>query len=296
MRHRLALLVALSVVALSLAACGAPESERAAGEATLRFSGIPDQDTTVLDQKFKPVAAYLEKALGVPVEYVPTKDYQASVEAFTNGDIQFAWFGGLSGVQARHRVEGARAIAQGTEDPSFLSYFIAHKDAGLEASDTFPVAAKGKTFTFGSESSTSGRLMPEHFIRENTQEAPEAFFSRVAFQKNHDQTVEIVTSGAVEVGAVNYKVYDRRVANGQTDPAVCKIIWKTPTYADYNFTAHPKLETMFGAGFTKKLQDALLAIKDPAVLAAFQRSGFIAAKDEDFEGIRTVAKALGFLD
>jgi phosphate/phosphite/phosphonate ABC transporter binding protein len=140
----------------------------------LRFSAIPDQDKTELKEKFDAWAEHLTAALDVPVEYVPASDYKASVEMFRNGDIQLAWFGGLTGVQARHAVDGARAIAQGKADPQYLSYFIAHKDTGLTESDEFPTDLAMRTFTFGSESSTSGRLMPEFFIRQNTGKSPKS--------------------------------------------------------------------------------------------------------------------------
>ncbi|MHC5012191.1 MAG: putative selenate ABC transporter substrate-binding protein [Planctomycetota bacterium] len=262
----------------------------------LRFTAIPDQDATRLKQKFDPVGAYLADALGVEVAYVPVKDYAASVEGFKNGEIHLAWFGGLTGVQARHAVDGARAIAQGIEDPQFVSYFIAHRDTGIEPSDTFPMGMEGRSFTFGSESSTSGRLMPEFFVQEHTGKSPRDFFSSVGFSGDHDKTVELVASGAVEVGAVNYKVYDRRVAEGQTDPETCVIVWRTPPYADYNFTAHPALEEMYGEGFIDRLQGALVAMKDEALLSAFPREALIPATNEEFEGIRVVAEGLGFLD
>jgi phosphonate transport system substrate-binding protein len=262
---------------------------------TLRFSAIPDQDETRLREKFAPVSAYLSESLGVPVEYVHATKYSDSVDLFKNGDIQLAWFGGLSGVQARHAVSGARAIAQGAEDPEFYSYFIAHKDAGIEAGADFPSAIAGKRFTFGSMGSTSGRLMPESFIRNNTGKSPEDLFSAVSFSGSHDRTVELVASGQFDVGAVNYTVYDRRVKEGETDASVVKVIWKTPFYADYNFTAHPDLETTYGAGFTDKLQKALIAMKDPELLSAFPRSAMIFATNADFEAIRELAVQLEFI-
>ena len=187
-------------------------------------------------------ARFLSKRLGVPVEYVHATRYADAVDLFKNGDVHLAWFGGLSGVQARDAVKGARAIVQGAEDPNFYSYFIAHADAGLVPGDGFPTAMAGKRFTFGSMGSTSGRLMPEAFIREHTGKESQDFFASVSFSGSHDKTVELVGSGQFEVGAVNYKVYDRRVAEGETDPSVVQIIWKTPGYADYNFTAHPELD------------------------------------------------------
>ncbi|MFV1960034.1 MAG: putative selenate ABC transporter substrate-binding protein [Planctomycetota bacterium] len=266
------------------------------GPARLAFSAIRDQDATRLEARFDPVARYLAEALGVEVEYVPTSDYRASVEMFANGDLQLAWFGGLTGVQARGLVPGARAIAMGEEDRAFRSYFIANRDTGIERSKTFPLAMRGRTFTFGSESSTSGRLMPEHFLRLYTGQGPEAFFSRVLFSGDHDQTAELVQAGAVEVGAINALVYDRRVREGETDPAICRVVWETPPYADYNFTAHPMLEAMFGPGFIDRLQRALVAMDDPELLAAFPRKRLVPASNEDFRGIEEVARTLHFLD
>lgn len=262
----------------------------------LKFSAIPDQNRTELKEKFDALANYLTEQLDVEFQYVPSIDYKASVDAFKNGDIQLAWFGGLTGVQARHAVEGARAIAQGNSDPTFISYFIAHQDTGLKQSKDFPAELGKHSFTFGSESSTSGRLMPQFFIRENTGMSPDDFFAQApTYSGSHDRTVELVESGQVQTGVVNFKVYDKRVAEGKTDPEVCKIIWVTPEYADYNFTAHPDLEESFGGGFTAKLQQTLINIDDPQLLSAFPREALIEATNADFEGIKNVAKKLGFL-
>lgn len=261
--------------------------------AILRFTAIPDQISTELQEKFQPLSDYLSQQLGVPVQYLPARDYQASVEMFKNADVLLAWFGGLTGVQARQGVPGASAIAQGEADPKYYSYFIAHKDTGLKLSEEFPAAITNLRFTFGSVSSTSGRLMPEYFIRQNTGQSLQDFFKHpVGFSGSHDKTAELVESGQYQVGVINYKVYDRRVEAGQTEPEVCRIIWKTPLYADYNWTAHPDLEIQFGPGFTDRLQQALIGIDDPLLLAALPRNRLIAARNQDFEGIRKVAQEL----
>lgn len=285
--HRRALLI------LALVFQGACTTGDDAGPNTLRFTAIPDDNTTELQEKFAPVAAYLSTALGVPVVYVPSSDYGASVEMFKNGDIQLAWFGGLTGVQARQAVPGAHAIVQGVEDPNYFSYFIAHTSTGLQRSDDFPVAIRDLKFTFGSPMSTSGRLMPEHFIRASTGMSPDEFFEHdYGFSGSHNKTAEQVQSGAYQAGVLNYKVYESMIEKGQIDPDVCRVIWKTPPYADYNFTAHPDLEHMFGEGFTLKLQRALIAMDDEELLAAFKRSGLIAADDRQFDDILTVARSL----
>jgi phosphonate transport system substrate-binding protein len=297
---RLATFAAGLALAVTLAGCGggapSPEGSTAAPRPTLRFTAIPDQNSTELEEKFAPFARHLSAELGVAVEYLPARDYQAAVESFKNSDAQLAWFGGLTGVQARSAVAGARAIAQGDADPNYYSYFIAHRDTGLPRSDAFPQDIARFRFTFGSESSTSGRLMPEHFLRQATGKSPQEFFSEpVGFSGSHDKTAELVASGQYQVGVLNYKVYDRRVAEGTTDPEVVRIIWQTPPYADYNWTAHPDLERVFGAGFTDRLQQALVAIDDPALLAALPRERLIPAANEEFEGIRQVAEQLGML-
>ncbi|WP_022706190.1 putative selenate ABC transporter substrate-binding protein [Paracoccus zeaxanthinifaciens] len=263
---------------------------------TLYFSAIPDEDETRLAERFGAVAEYLTDELGVPVEFVPVKSYPAAVTAFRNDQVQLAWFGGLSGVQARLLVEDARAIAQGTEDAEFVTYFIANTETGLTESDAFPEAAKGMSFTFGAKTSTSGRLMPEFHIREETGEAPEAFFDRVGFSGDHSQTLRLVGSGAWDVGALNFAVYDQAVAEGAPEVETAKVVWKTPPYPDYNWTIRGDVDARWGEGFADRVQAALIGMDDPELLAAFPREGFIPATNDDYAPIEDVARQLDLLD
>ena len=290
---------------LLLAACGGDKSGGGSGggdaKPTLTFSAIPGEEDTKLTEKFSKFGDYLGEKLGVKVEYRPSASYGASVKMFEKGEIQLAWFGGLTGVQARHKVAGAEAIAQGAEDPNYFSYFVANADAGItpsEDQDTFPSGLEGKTFTFGSERSTSGLLMPQHFIQKFTGKTPkELFGSEPQFSKKHNLTAKWVESGKVQVGAMSYKTYDKMVKKGEIDPKKCVVIWKTPYYADYNFTAHPKLNEMYGDGFVAKLKAAILAYDDKDVLEnGFQRSKMISAENPDFAKIKELADKLGFLD
>lgn len=291
--NTIAAVVVLVTLAI-LGGCGGKSPDGA--QSVLKYSAIPDQNTTELAQRFAPLTAYLAGELGVPVEYVPARDYQASVEMFRNGDIMLAWFGGLTGVQARVAVPGARAIAQGAADPRYYSYFIANAATGLERSDAFPAGLGELTFTFGSESSTSGRLMPEYFIKRQTGKSPAEFFTQpFGYSGSHDKTCELVEAGRFQAGVVNYKVYDRRVAAGTTDPEVCRIIWQTPFYADYNFTAHPALDTVYGEGFTDRLQAVLTGITDVELLSALPRERLIPARNSEFAGIEAVARELGMV-
>lgn len=263
---------------------------------TLVFSAIPDQDETRLKERFGDVAKYLEKELGIPVKYVPVKSYAAVVTAFRNDQVQLAWFGGLSGVQARLKVPDSKAIAQGVEDPKFHSFIIANHSTGLKAGDGFPKGIAGKTFTFGSKGSTSGRLMPQYFIQENMGKNVDDIFKRVGFSGNHSKTIALVQSGAYEVGAVNYKVWKKELKAGKIDPNKVSIIWQTPGYPDYQWTIRGDVDKKWGAGFSDKVQKALLDLKDPDLLERFPRSGFIAAANEDYQPILDTAKSIGIID
>ena len=285
-------LLATACAVLLLAACDSREPAQ-----TFTFTAIPDQDESRLEQRFGKVAEHLEEALGVPVKYVPVKSYPAAVTAFRNDQVQMAWFGGLSGVQARRLVPGSRAVAQGEEDTAFKSYFIAHADTGLEPGDSLPDAfAEQPSFTFGSKGSTSGRLMPEYFFRERFGAAPQALIDKVGFSGDHSRTLSLVESGAYATGALNYQVWDQALADGDIDTDKVQVIWETPAYPDYHWTVRGDLDQRFGDGFTERVTDALLAIDDPALLEAFPRHRFVPASNDDYQAIEDTAEAIGLLD
>jgi phosphonate transport system substrate-binding protein len=263
---------------------------------TLVFSAIPDQDETRLKERFGGMADYLSEKLGVSVKYVPVKSYAAVVTAFRNDQVQLAWFGGLSGVQARLAVEGSKAIAQGIEDTKFHTYIIANHSTGLKASDDFPKDIAGKTFTFGSKGSTSGRLMPQFYIEEALKEKVDSIFKRVGFSGNHSKTISLVESGAYELGAVNFKVWDKAVDDKTVDLEKVSVIWKTPAYPDYQWTIRGDVDSVWGEGFSDKVKAALLDLKDPELLDKFPRSGFIEAKNSDYQPILDTAKSIGLID
>lgn len=260
------------------------------------FTAIPDADETRLATRFQKVADYLSQQLGVEVRYLPVKSYAAAVSAFRNNQVQLAWFGGLTGVQARRLVPGSQAIAQGAEDSSFRSYFIVHTSTGLTRGDKLPAGLKGLTFTFGAKTSTSGRLMPEYYLRQRFGEAPDKIFSRVGYSGNHSRTIALVQSGAYQAGAVNFEVWKAEKAAGQIDPSKVRVIWATPTYPDYQWTIRGDVDQTWGKGFGDKVRKALLDMTDPTLLKTFPRSGFIPASNADYKPIEQTGEAIGLLE
>src|SRR5262245_39796832 len=156
-----------ALLALAPSGCGGSPGDQAAGAGkTFTVSAIPDQDPQKLQRQFDGVSRYLAKALGVKVRYVPVIDYTASVTGFRRGDLDLVFFGGLTGVQARLQVPGAVPLAQRDIDAQFHTVFVANASAGIKPFQDVAglKAMAGHTFTFGSESSTSGRLMPQYFL------------------------------------------------------------------------------------------------------------------------------------
>ena len=268
-------LLATACAVLLLAACDSREPAQ-----TFTFTAIPDQDESRLEQRFGKVAEHLEEALGVPVKYVPVKSYPAAVTAFRNDEVQMAWFGGLSGVQARRLVPGSQAIAQ-----------------GQEPGDSLPDAfAEQPSFTFGSKGSTSGRLMPEYYFRERFGAPPQELIDKVGFSGDHSRTLSLVESGAYATGALNYQVWDQALADGEIDTDKVQVIWETPAYPDYHWTVRGDLDERFGDGFSERVTEVLLAIDDPELLEAFPRSAFVPADNDDYQAIEDTAESIGLLD
>ena len=247
---------------------------------TLVFTAIPDEDETKLVERFRGIADYLAGELDVDVRYIPVKSYAAAVSAFRNNQVQLAWFGGLSGVQARELVPGSEAIAQGVEDKAFYTHFIAHKSTGLDEMETLSDELQGKTFTFGSKGSTSGRLIPEYYIRESFEDSPDNVFSRVGFSGNHTRTLRLVEAGTYDVGAINFSVWDKEMENGNIDTDAVKVIWTTPSYPNYQWSVRgdpilPEMSDAITGSPARQASDTTLAPPSITELITMARQRFI---------------------
>ncbi len=280
---------------LALSACS---SEPDAVKATPRLgiSAIPDQDPELLNRLYPALADRIAAATDLKVEYKAVTDYTAVVRAFEVGDIHLAWMGGLTGVQARALVPGSTAIAQRDIDADFHSLFIATKASGLkpfeDASGLTSLA--GHTLTFGSDTSTSGRLMPQYFMEQGGFDQAD-LEGTPAFSGSHDATIAAVASGSFDVGAVNEQVWNATLEAGEVDLSDVVVLWRSPGYADYHWLARPDLDKVFGAGTTTKVTDLLFGL-DPAdaddakILELFGAQSFIPTENSNYDQIEAVAK------
>jgi phosphonate transport system substrate-binding protein len=279
-------LMRLTVAVAALLAVGASYAQQ-----VLRVSAIPDEAPTELQRKFKPLGNYLEQKLGMKVEFVPVTDYAASVEGLINNKLDMVWFGGFTFVQAKVRSNGKVVpLVQREEDEKFKSVFITTDKSINKLEDL-----KGKTFTFGSESSTSGHLMPRFYLL-NAKINPDTDMKRIAFSGAHDATVAAVSGGKVDAGALNISVWEKLQAQGKIDPNVVRVFYTTPGYFDYNWSVRADMNP----ALRKKLTDAFLALnKNDAqgkeVLELQRATRFIPTKVENYESIEKAAQQAGLL-
>lgn len=283
MRRYLGLLAA--VLMLGSFAYAAEEVEE------LRISAIPDENPQELLRKFGPFVDYIEKETGVEVSFVPVVDYAATVEGLAADRLDIVWYGGFTSVQATERAPGATRLAMREEDAKFKSVFIAQKGSGIESLEDL----KGKTFAFGSVSSTSGHLMPRHFLAKAGIKA-EKDFEKFSFSGAHDATAAWVAAGKVDAGALNFLVWDKLVEGKKIDTSKVDVFWETPPYVDYVWVARAGVPDEL----KEKFKNALLKLDyskpgDKEIMDLQRTKKFIPAQDSDWEGIKNAAIDAGLL-
>lgn len=267
-------------------------SPMAQAQAVLRVSTIPEEAATEQVRKFTPLAQYLEKKLGMKVEFTPVSDYPAAVEALVNKKIELVWFGGFTHVQAQIRSGGKIIpIAQRVEDTKFTSVFIAKTDSGIKTLQDL----KGKQVSFGSQSSTSGHLMPRSNLL-NAGLDPEKDFKRIAYSGAHDATIASVVSGKVDAAALDVTVWKKFVAEGKVDTKAVDVFFTTPPFFNYNWSVHADLP----AELREKIKAALLALDDSTpegaeILKLNRASRYIATQPENYKGLEAAGRSAGLL-
>ena len=286
-RHFLRNLFAVS--ASTLLFSGAAFAQSSNG--VLRVSAIPDEAPTELQRKFKPLGDYLAKATGLKVEFTPVTDYAASVEGLIQRKIDMVWFGGFTFVQANVRSKGqVTPLVQRAEDEKFRSVFITTQPGINKLEDL-----RGKTLSFGSESSTSGHLMPRSFLL-RAKIDPDSDLKRVAFSGAHDATVAAVAGGKVDAGALNISVWEKLVEAKKVDPKVVRVFYTTPGYYVYNWTVRSDMDP----ALKKKITDAFLALdastpQGREILELQRATRFVPTKTANYAAIEAAARNAGLL-
>lgn len=259
---------------------------------TLRVTTIPEEAATEQMRKFGPLTKYLERTTGMKVSFVPVNDYPAAVEALVNKQVDLVWFGGFTYVQAQIRSGGKVVpIAQREEDTKFRSVFIAQKNSGItQLSDL-----KGKQVSFGSQSSTSGHLMPRSFLLDAGIN-PDRDFKRVAYSGAHDATIASVVSGRVDAAALDITVWQKFVNEKKVDTSKVDVFYTTPPYFNYNWSVHADMPPALREKITKALLE--LDMNSPEgkeILTLNRASRYIPTTPENYKGLESAGKSAGLI-
>lgn len=258
----------------------------------LRVTTIPEEAATEQMRKFGPLSNYLEKSLGMKVEFTPVNDYPAAVEAMVNKQVDLVWFGGFTYVQANIR-SGGKVVpfAQREEDTKFRSVFITQKNSGI----TKLTDLKGKQVSFGSQSSTSGHLMPRTFLLEAGIN-PETDFKRVAYSGAHDATIASVVSGRVDAAALDITVWNKFVNEGKVDTSKVDVFYTTPPYFNYNWSVHADMP----AAQREKIAKALFALdmntpEGKEILTLNRATKYIPTKADNYKNLELAGRSAGLI-
>ncbi len=266
----------------------------------LRIGAIPDQNQEKLYKLFNLLSEKFNEELEVKVKYIPVSNYSAAVTGFRTGSLDLVWFGGLTGVQARLQTKGSKVIAQREIDKNFESVFIANKKVNINKIETIDqlFILKGKRFTYGSESSTSGRLMPEYFLNQAGVRNNDFKGQKPGFSGSHDATIALVSSGAYEVGVLNKLVWISYLNQKNNKTPNVKLIFTTPKYSDYHWLVQGNLDDKFGEGFTASIQRTIINlnknnIKDKEILDLFGAKRFIKSSATQYKEIEQIGRSIG---
>jgi phosphonate transport system substrate-binding protein len=220
---------------------------------------------------------------------VPT-NYAAVVEALVADQVDFAYLGGFTYVQAHQRA-GVLPLVQREGDRHFHSLLITRTGSPIHGIADLA----GKTFSFGDVNSTSGHLMPDYFLRQAGHD-PATFFGAVQYSGGHDATVLAVANGKVDAGAVDETVYKTMLAKGVVTPQQVRVFYTTPDFLDYVWVARKGL----APATREKLARAYLALSPATpegkqLLELLRGKKFVRADDASYGRLREAAKATGLL-
>jgi phosphonate transport system substrate-binding protein len=273
---------------LLLAACNDGGSKTPAS-AVLRVSMIPTTDPAKALRENQPLIEYLDAAVGRTVTMTIPTNYAAVVEALVNDQVDIAYLGGFTYIQASARANVV-PLVQRERDQNFHSVFVTQPGQPIQ---TLADLA-GHTFAFGDVNSTSGHLMPESFMREAN--VPPEVMAKALYTGGHDATLLAVANGKVDAGALDEAVFQRMIKEGKVDPNKVRVFHRTAPFFDYVWVARKGLDPAIATAFSRALLD--LTPDDPkkkTVLDILSASHYVKADDANYEKLRRVARQAGLL-
>ncbi len=266
-----------------LAGCKQRSSESPA----IRISMIPTTDPGKLLRASAPVKQYWQNALHRDVDLTVPTNYAAVVEALVHGQVDIAYLGGFTYLQASSRASVV-PLVQRDVDQKFHSVFITRPDSGIHSLQDL----KGHTFAFGDINSTSGHLMPSYFMSKGAVDP--SVIEKAIYSGGHDATALSVENGKVDAGAMDELVYKKMIDTAKLSPAKVVVFYRTPEFFDYVWVCRKDLDPAVAAAFAQAMLD-LDTAKDAEALKVLNAGHYVKAADASYEPLREAAKADGLL-
>ncbi len=240
----------------------------------------PYLPATELTTRFTPLAEYLGRELGQPVEIRVQKSYQAHEDMVGRDLADIAYLGPVGYVHINQHY-GAKPLLAKLEvegTPHFHGMIITRTDSAIRTLEDLP----GKSFAFGDLNSTMSHVVPRAMLR--AAGIPVQKLARYDFLGSHHDVALAVLGGYFEAGAVKQEVYEIYAERG------LRIVAQTPPISNHLFLARSNL----APELIKKLRQALLAINQlpdkERLLTSLEDSatGILAADDQDYDELRQI--------
>jgi len=288
-KSRLICRLALMAAFVISAGCNGHTASHDSKSKTLRMSMIPTTDPGKVTRESQPLVAYLEQEVRAKIDLTVPTNYAAVVEAIANDQVDIAYLGGFTYVQASKR-SGVVPLVQRDRDRNFHSLFITQTESGINSLSDL----KGHRFAFGDVNSTSGHLMPEYFMRELKVD-PEVI-SKAIYSGGHDATALAVANKKVDAGALDETVYQKMVADGKLDAKQVKVFYTTPPFFDYVWVARKTLDP----GIAESFSSAMLKLQandasQKVILDLLNATSYVKAEDRNYDKLRQAATDAGLL-
>jgi phosphonate transport system substrate-binding protein len=274
---------------LALGACDPGETETVE-LTTLRVGILPDQSEEHLRRIYTPLFEHVARETSFAYEFVVPGSYGELETLFEAGEVDLAYFGGLTFLRT-HQATNASPLVMRDVDAKFTTYLLVRANESAGTVEEF----EGRRFSFGSELSTSGHLMPRYFLAE-LDIVPESFFEAVTYSGAHDRTAYDIRDSRADIGAVNAQVIDAMYADGRLNPDEVRVLWETLPYPDYVWALRKDVDPVQ----RQAIMDAFLSLS-PAekthqeVLEALGAGAFLPASLHDFGRLTVIAREHGLL-
>ena len=269
-----------SLLALPLVAQAAP----------LRFAVGPFQPTAGDTRRaFEPFFAHLAAALGRPHELAVTTDWAGIAVALGSGQTDCAWMGPWGYVLARARA-GAEALTtvlyQGS--PTYHAIIIGRPDLAISR---FPEDARGMSISFADAGSTSGWLIPHHWLMTRGID-PRSFF-RYRDGASHAANVISVASGQVDLATDFDRNLAAMMAAGRVREGQVRVVWRSDPLPNDALAVRRDLDP----GLKAAIAQAALSIGEAYALRIMppNYTGWVPATAETYAPIEAAGRALGRL-